>query len=150
MTPYRLRTISPAVRSSVSSTDLEIEGRAADDLEHVGGRRLPLQRSRSSSQLVEQPRVLDGDHGLGGEILHQRDLLVGERPNLLAINRDNAEYRVFLAQWHLQRRTRSAEIDKSAALRIAGSVRLLRREIEVMDEALHRAKNGRARCRDRK
>ena len=31
------------------------------------------------AQLVEQPRVLDGDHGLGGEVLHQLDLLVGER-----------------------------------------------------------------------
>ena len=30
------------------------------------------------SQLAKQPRILDGDHGLTGEILHQRDLLVGE------------------------------------------------------------------------
>ena len=44
---------------------LQIEGRAADDLEHVGGGGLLLQRF---AQLVEQPRVLDGDDGLGGEI----------------------------------------------------------------------------------
>ncbi len=31
------------------------------------------------AQLVEQPRVLDGDDGLRGEVLHQLDLLVGER-----------------------------------------------------------------------
>ena len=30
------------------------------------------------AQLVEQPRVLDGDDGLSGEVLHQLDLLVGE------------------------------------------------------------------------
>ena len=31
------------------------------------------------AQLVEQPRVLDGDDGLGGKVLYQLDLLVGER-----------------------------------------------------------------------
>ena len=46
----------------------QIEGRAADDLEHVGGRGLLLQRL---PQFVEQPRVLDGDDGLGGEIRQQ-------------------------------------------------------------------------------
>jgi hypothetical protein len=30
------------------------------------------------AQLVEQPRVLDRDDGLGGEIADQLDLLVGE------------------------------------------------------------------------
>jgi hypothetical protein len=28
--------------------------------------------------------------GLGGEALHERDLLVGERPNLFAVNGDDA------------------------------------------------------------
>ena len=32
-------------------------------------------------QLVEQPRVLDRDDGLGGEVRDQFDLLVGERPH---------------------------------------------------------------------
>ena len=41
-----------------------------------------------SSQLVEQARVLDGDDGLGGEVGHQLDLLVGERPHLLTIDAD--------------------------------------------------------------
>ena len=45
---------------------LQIESGAADDLEHVGGRRLLLQRF---AQFVEQPRVLDGDDGLGSEVL---------------------------------------------------------------------------------
>ena len=54
---------------------LEIEGRAADNLEHVGGGSLLLERL---AQLVEQARVLDGDDRLGGEILDQLDLLVGE------------------------------------------------------------------------
>ena len=33
-------------------------------------------------QLLEEAHVLDGDHGLVGEGLDQRDLLVGERPDL--------------------------------------------------------------------
>ena len=45
---------------------LQIERRAADDLEHVGGGGLLLQRF---AQLVEQARVLDGDDGLRGEVL---------------------------------------------------------------------------------
>ena len=60
----------------------QLAGRTADDLEHVGGRRLLL---KQFAQLVEQPRVLDGDDGLGSEILHQFDLLFGEGPNFLAI-----------------------------------------------------------------
>ena len=47
---------------------LQIERRTADDLEHVGGRRLLLKRL---AQFIEQPRVLDGDDGLGREILNE-------------------------------------------------------------------------------
>ena len=44
-----------------------------------------------AAQLVEQPRVLDGDDRLRGEVLHQLDLLVGERPHLLAVDDDGAD-----------------------------------------------------------
>ena len=52
--------------TSVSQHRLQIEGRAADDLEHVGGGGLLLQRF---AQLVEQARVLDGDDGLAAKFL---------------------------------------------------------------------------------
>src|SRR5262249_56328244 len=69
---------------------LEVERRSADDLEHVGRDSLLLQRFaqiiRALPQLVEQPRVLDGDDGLVGKILNQVDLLVDERPDLLTVN----------------------------------------------------------------
>jgi hypothetical protein len=55
---------------------LQIEGRAAYDLEHVGGGGLLLQRF---AQLVEQARVLNGDDGLRGKVLDQLDLLTGGR-----------------------------------------------------------------------
>src|SRR5215475_3561377 len=44
---------------------LQIERRPTDDLKHVGSSSLLLQRF---AQLIEQPRVLDGDDGLSGEV----------------------------------------------------------------------------------
>ena len=85
---------------------LQIEGRAADDLEHVGGGGLLLQRF---AQLVEQAGVLDGDDGLVGEILHQLDLLVGERPHLLTIDDDGADQLVVLEHWYADEGSRPPE-----------------------------------------
>src|SRR6516162_10318596 len=72
---------------------LQVERRTADDFEHVGRGGLLLQRL---PQLVEQPRVLDGDDGLGGKVRDQRYLFVGKWPNLLAINVEGANDRTFL------------------------------------------------------
>src|SRR5262245_14408433 len=55
---------------------LQIERGAADELEHIGGGGLLLE---GLAQFVEQPRILDRDHRLSGEIFNQLDLLVGER-----------------------------------------------------------------------
>ena len=41
---------------------------------------------RALAQLGEQPRILDGDDGLGGEVLNQLDLFVAEGPDFLAID----------------------------------------------------------------
>ena len=75
------------VRQHCIEDRLEFARRTGDDLQHFGGRGLLLQRLReiigALTQLVEQPRVLDGDDGLGGEVLHQLDLLIGERDGLL-------------------------------------------------------------------
>ena len=73
---------------------LKITRRAADNLKNLRGRSLLLQRLSkvsgalaevvsSLTQFVQQPRVLDGDDGLGSEVLDQLDLLVGEWSNLL-------------------------------------------------------------------
>ena len=58
---------------------LHVGRRTRDHLQDVGGRGLPLQRLLG---LVEQPRVLDGDHGLVGEGLQQLNVMVGERAGL--------------------------------------------------------------------
>ena len=69
---------------------LDFARRAADHLEHVGGGGLLLQGLAqvvgALPQLVEQPRVLDGDNGLIGEILNQFDLLISEWAYLLSVN----------------------------------------------------------------
>ena len=57
---------------------LQIKRRSAYGLKNVGGRGLLLQGFK---QLGEQSRILDGDDGLGGEVLQQFDLFFGERPN---------------------------------------------------------------------
>jgi hypothetical protein len=36
-------------------------------------------RSDRVAQFVQQPRILDGDDSLAGEVLHQLNMLVGER-----------------------------------------------------------------------
>ena len=60
--------------------------RRADRLADLAQRReladRARQRRRPLLQLLEQPGVLDGDHGLVGEGLQQLDLAVGERPGL--------------------------------------------------------------------
>ena len=62
---------------------MNVERRAADHLQHVGGRGLLLQRFSEviglRPDLVEQPRVLDRDHRLIGKRRDQLDLLPGER-----------------------------------------------------------------------
>ena len=74
---------------------LEVECRAADDLQHLGGRGLLLQRlghlAIAGLQLLEQPHVLDGDDGLVGEGLEQLDLPVGERTDLAPRDDDRAD-----------------------------------------------------------
>src|SRR5262245_64307244 len=75
----------------------KIEGRAADDLEHVGGSRLLLQRF---SQFIQKARVFDRDDSLTRKALNQVDLLFGEGANLLPVNADDADQFAFPEQRH--------------------------------------------------
>jgi hypothetical protein len=54
---------------------LQVEGRAADDLEHISGGGLLL---KGFAQLAEQPRIFNSDDSLRGEVFDQLNLLVGE------------------------------------------------------------------------
>src|SRR5207248_2210956 len=61
----------------------EIAGRRIDQSQDFGGRSLLLQ---SLARLGDQARVLHRDDGLRREVLDQCNLLIGEGPNLLAVN----------------------------------------------------------------
>ena len=67
-------------------------------------------RCSEFAQLAEQAGVLDRDHGLGGEALHQLDLLVGERPHLLPVDADDADQPALLEHRHEQERPRPAYV----------------------------------------
>src|SRR5262245_1795828 len=66
----------------------KIERRTADDLDHIGSRRLLLQRlsefARPSLLCLKQPHIFYSDHCLISESLDQLDLLVSERPRFRA------------------------------------------------------------------
>src|SRR5262249_40821192 len=74
---------------------LEIERRATDDLEHVGGGGLLLKRF---AQLVEQARILDRDHRLVGEGGYKFDLLFREWLRPAPRQHDDADRTAFAQQ----------------------------------------------------
>ncbi len=117
---------------------LQIEGRAADDLEHVGGGGLLLQRLGevvgALPQLVEQARVLDGDDSLGGKVLDQIDLLVGECANLLAVDGDGADQFTLIEHRNQEVCSSTGAFHEGNEARIALQVGGLRREVDNVDD----------------
>ena len=81
---------------------VEVERRATDDLQHVGGRSLLLQRLAQviglGLYLVEQPRVLDGDRRLIGESLNELDLAWRKGFGLGTPEAENSDQLVFAHQ----------------------------------------------------
>ena len=71
---------------------LQIESRAADHLEHVGGGGLLLQRF---AQLVDQACIFDRDSGLIGKGPHQSNLRFRERLHLATPYTDDAYQLLF-------------------------------------------------------
>ena len=63
------------------------------------GRGLLLQRLceiiGALAQFIKQPRVLDGDDGLGGEVRDKLDLLLSERTDFLAVDGDETDQNIF-------------------------------------------------------
>ena len=74
---------------------LDIGRRAPDDAQDLAGGRLLLEGLGEVGilglQLAEQPGVLDGDGRLVGEGLHQGDVTVGERQDLVPVDDDHPE-----------------------------------------------------------
>jgi hypothetical protein len=107
---------------------LEIECRAADNFEYVGGRCLLLQRI---AQFFEQPRVLDGDDGLGGEVSEQLNLPVGERANLGSVDANAAYRHLLLKHWSGHQGTQADLIDTEDQHRIAVAIALSSRTSRI-------------------
>src|SRR5262249_55095442 len=112
---------------------LQIEGRSADNFEHVGGRGLLLQRL---AQLIEQARILDGDDGLGREVGDQLDLLIAERSDLLAINDDGADKLVFLEHGNAKEGSATSDFDCGDAQRIAFGIGRFGSEVRNVNDLL--------------
>ena len=68
------------------------------------------------AQLVEQTRVLNGDDSLRGEVLYQRDLLVGERPHFLAVDANGPD-QLFVFQHGHRNKTAGTSKAHDCALR---------------------------------
>ena len=88
-------------------------------------------------QFVEQPRILDGDHGLGGEAFYQLDLLVAEGPDLLTIDDDGAHQLIVHQHRNAEHRPNAHEFDSRNRQRVALNVRVLGGEIGDMNHLLH-------------
>ena len=58
--------------------------------------------SRARLHLLEQPRVLDGDHGLVAKVGHQLDLFADKRPSIAAQSDERTERNSFVQQGHAQ------------------------------------------------
>jgi len=71
-------------------------------------------------QFVEQPRVLDGDDGLSGEVLQQRYLLVGERAHFLPKNGKRADHFLVFQHRHNHQGANVADFDAGRSDRFAG------------------------------
>ena len=67
--------------------------------------------ARFAGAVVQQARVLDGDDGLGGEVLHELDLLVGKGTNFLAGHGKRADQFVLLQHGDSQNRPYPSEFD---------------------------------------
>src|SRR5271166_2487839 len=85
---------------------LQVEGRAADNLEHIGGRGLLLERF---AKLVEQPRVLNGDDRLGGECVQELDLRISKQASFSTTDRDSADGATSLEHRHSKNCTESGD-----------------------------------------
>jgi hypothetical protein len=86
----------------------EVAGRRIDDAQYFGGRGLLFQ---GFARLCDQARVLHRDDRLRGEVLQQRDLLVGERADLLTVHMKVATQGLVLPQGDGEQGTKTTDLD---------------------------------------
>src|SRR4029453_17357630 len=133
---------------------LDLSLRAADYVQNAAGCSLILKRflqlSLAGLLCLEQPRVLDGDHGLVGEGLEQIYLSVGERANLCAPDGNYANCLCRAQQRNAEYGAVTESTSKFAALRIFIHLGLLIGEVDrspvedrtPSDSAMHQGHRG--------
>jgi hypothetical protein len=89
-----------------------------------------------SDSLVEQARVLDGDHRLLGKIAHQLDLLVGERAHFVAVDAEDADQFILLEHWNGEESPKTAQLDCGHENRFARDVSGVRHHIDNVNHLL--------------
>jgi len=113
-----------------------LAGRAADDLQHLRRRGLLLQCLgkivRALAQFIEQPRVLNGDDGLGSKGPEKRNLFLCERLNFTTSNLDCSDRDSLTQQRNTSRRPVSQPPRDGASF---GKVLGLRLEVNYMNGA---------------
>ena len=90
----------------------------------------------------ESEAILDGDDRLLGEVAYQPDLLVGERPNLLAVDGDRADQLVLLQHRYIDHRSSTGEVGEPHQRPLAVAVSLLGPDIRNVYELLGRKQAG--------
>src|SRR5262249_20185298 len=73
-------------------------------------------------QLAQQPGVLDGDDSLGGEVLHQPDLLLAKWANFLAVDHDCPDQCIGLKHRDSNLTSCAAELCRPPKNRFSGHV----------------------------
>src|SRR6516225_6567080 len=89
----------------------EVPGRGIDDLQYLGSRGLLLQ---CLARFGYEARVFHRNDRLGREVLQQRNLIVGERADFLAVDRDHTEQRIVLAQRYSDKAASATNIHQRA------------------------------------
>src|SRR5262249_25313137 len=123
---------------------LQIEGRAANDFKHISSSGLLLQ---GLPQFVEQAGVLDRNDRLGGKILNQLDLLIGERAYLLTVDGDYADEVVLLEHGYLQNRPRTRDVNQRDGSLSASEISLICLNVRNMNYLLCRGNATEGVCR---
>src|SRR5271156_5263771 len=85
---------------------------------------------------MEQPRVFDGDNCLGGKVLDQRNLLIGERANFLTEDRDDTNEFVLMEHRYAEDTAMTAKRDGRDAKRIALDIASFRHHVGDLDRSL--------------
>src|SRR6516162_2801194 len=110
----------------------EVTGRRIDNLQYLSSSGLLLQRLAC---LGQKPSILHSNHGLGGEVLQECDLLISEGAHLATIDGKVAQYSVVLEQRHAQQCANAAKIGCRPRYWVAVQVGVGRSDIGDLDDA---------------